>query len=129
MSRAALVSPLYAQGGPITIELREDGDVYRRGDCELVSPKPGDAWLMEYVSCLVRWEDWLHRARLGTLRWLAEQKEVSLAAGRITASAAVRSQLLRAKLLRRSDFWGEATADDCRPLSFWARCELDRRGK
>ncbi len=127
-SRAEILAPLYGAAGPIVVELTENAELYRRGECEIPSPKPADTWLMEYASCLVRWEAWLRKARVGTLRWLASQTG-TLAAGRVRATTAVRSQLANAGLMVDSEFWGDATGDDCRTLALWARCELDRRGK
>lgn len=126
-NRAFVLAPLYEADGPITVELRDGSDVYRRGDVEVTSPEAGDGYLLEYASCLVRWEGWLRKARVGTLKWIAKQRG-HLVAGSIRATASVRSQLSNAGLLGPSAMWGDETTRDCERLAVWAACELGRRG-
>lgn len=126
VDRAEILAPLYACEGRITVELDADSDIYRRGDCAVVTSTAADRYLFDTASCLVRWERWLRKARVGTLRWLAAQ-ETQLAAGTLRATASVRSQLFTAGLVERSDMWGDRTTEDCYNLRVWARVELDRR--
>lgn len=127
LERFGFLRALYVTDGAITIELGDDQDTYRRGDVCCVTREPGDGQVLARVSCLVRWETWSRKARVGTLRWLAEGAWTSLAAGRVRATASVRSQLLSAGFIQPSELWGERTTEDCMRLGLWATFELERR--
>jgi hypothetical protein len=129
LERFGFLRALYLADGEIQIVLGPDADVYQRGDVACVTEDPGDQQVLARVSCLVRWEDWLRKARVGTLRWLAEGAWTSLAAGKGRATTSVRSQLLRAGFIQPSELWGERTTDDCMRLGLWAVFELERRDR
>lgn len=123
----AFLKPLYGAEGPIILAVGSDEDTYRRGDVECLPAKTGHSHVLEVVSALVRWDAWLRKARLGTLRWIAAQEGGRLSAGTITATASVRSQLEHAELVGRSPMWGDEVSEDCYNLRLWALCELERR--
>lgn len=127
IERGAFLRPLYEPKGDIVVRLGVDCDVYERGGISVETSASGDTWTLERVSCLLRWESWLRRARVGTLRWLAAQ-EGQLGAGEVRSTASVLSQLRNAGLVKPSDLWGDSVSEDGYRLSLWAAFELDRRG-
>lgn len=127
LNRGERLRPLYLAKGPITVELGGDAEVYRRGDAQAATDDPADTWIFAVVGVLPRWETWLRKARVGTLRWLAAQ-DGHLRAGSLRTTTAIRSQLMRAGLVKPSDMWGDEVTEDGYRLALWAQFELDRRG-
>lgn len=124
--RGEHLRPLYGAQGEVTLTFSGECEVYRRGDAAVEIVESPDLWVFGLVGALVRWEAWLHKARVGTLRWLAAQ-EGRLGAGKLGTTAAVRSQLTSAGLAKPSDLWGDEVTEDGYRLALWARFELDRR--
>jgi len=118
--------PLYGATGEIVVRFGAEGETYIRGDVEVETGNAADEWIFRHVSCLVRWEPWLRKARKATLVWLASQ-DGRLAAGEIKASQAVLSQLRSAGLVVPSDYWGDCVTEDGELLALWAAFELERR--
>ncbi len=137
--RWGFLKPLYSEfrrGNSISIGLGEGParqDIIKCGQYFGTTEVDADAAYFHALRVLRRWGEWLSKARVGTLRWLAEHPSTTTVAGdpyrNHRATASVRSQLERAELVTKSEFWGREVSTDVLYLRIWAECELKYRGK